>query len=181
MGRALCSIGPGQSRIGTISELASKTDDIRGRLDAVTRASPSTALKAECEALRDFCVALSRSAATFERTLAEYEPTHPLGDKASCCYFLLLENELKRSWMRSSVSSNPSFHINTRSRRSSGSSKSPQVICTKLNGLTEASNAGVQRDLCSRTLDLTVRYLPLLGFILRSTNSRNPFEIYGRY
>ena len=48
-----------------------------------------------------------------------------------------------------------------------------------LNSLTEANKADVIRTVCSETLLQMFRYFPLLGFILRSTNVRNSFEIFG--
>jgi hypothetical protein len=47
-----------------------------------------------------------------------------------------------------------------------------------LNALNDQSDPGVVRQTCSLGLrDITV-YLPLLGFIVRSTNVRNSFEIF---
>jgi hypothetical protein len=42
----------------------------------------------------------------------------------------------------------------------------------------EQSDKGIVAQQCARTLSFLIQYLPLLGFILRSTNVRNAFEIY---
>lgn len=48
-----------------------------------------------------------------------------------------------------------------------------------LNGLTPNSDPAVVTDACGHALDRLFRYLPILGFVLRSTNVRNAFEVYG--
>jgi len=48
---------------------------------------------------------------------------------------------------------------------------------TELQQFDEKSNPAVVRQSCTISLDLIVKYLPLLGFILRSTNVRNGFEV----
>ncbi|MBI3410359.1 MAG: hypothetical protein HY040_18625 [Planctomycetes bacterium] len=50
---------------------------------------------------------------------------------------------------------------------------------TLLMSLTEGNKADVIQTVCSESLLQIFRYLPLLGFILRSTNLRNSFEIFG--
>ncbi len=53
-----------------------------------------------------------------------------------------------------------------------------QVRLTALDNLDE-NNAEFAETACSESLLQVFKYLPLLGFILRSTNVRNSFEIYG--
>src|SRR4029077_15947062 len=48
-----------------------------------------------------------------------------------------------------------------------------------LNRITSSNDSKVVRRACDSAVDGIVYYLPLLGFILRSTNVRNAFEIYG--
>ncbi len=48
-----------------------------------------------------------------------------------------------------------------------------------LRVLDEAHNREEVQSACAQTLSLVMRALPYLGFILRSTNVRNAFEIYG--
>ncbi len=43
----------------------------------------------------------------------------------------------------------------------------------------KASDPDAINAMCSATLDRVFEYLPLLGFVLRSTNVRNAFEIHG--
>jgi hypothetical protein len=50
---------------------------------------------------------------------------------------------------------------------------------TLLDSLTEGSNSTVVKTACSESLSQVFRYLPLLGFVLRSTNVRNSFETFG--
>src|SRR5437016_7626917 len=47
-----------------------------------------------------------------------------------------------------------------------------------LNSLTDQSDAGLIRHTCSLGLREVADYLPLLGFIIRSTNVRNSFEVF---
>jgi hypothetical protein len=47
-----------------------------------------------------------------------------------------------------------------------------------LNALNEQSDPGLIRQTCSLGLRDIVVYLPLLGFIVRSTNVRNSFEVF---
>ncbi|HYT94346.1 MAG TPA: hypothetical protein VEL76_36865, partial [Gemmataceae bacterium] len=47
-----------------------------------------------------------------------------------------------------------------------------------LNKLTASSTDTVVRQICSLALRDVVIYLPLLGFIVRSTNIRNSFEVF---
>ncbi len=49
----------------------------------------------------------------------------------------------------------------------------------RLRGLSDNSDPDVVRNECALALEALFRYLPLLGFILRSTNVRNAFEAYG--
>lgn len=49
---------------------------------------------------------------------------------------------------------------------------------TSLNQFTTQSDQGVIRQTCVMTLQEVDVYLPLLGFIVRSTNVRNAFEIF---
>jgi hypothetical protein len=48
-----------------------------------------------------------------------------------------------------------------------------------IDSLSEHSDNRIVIDSCSRILSELGNYLPLLGFILRSTNIRNSFELYG--
>src|ERR1700687_1461266 len=48
-----------------------------------------------------------------------------------------------------------------------------------LEKITSANDSKVIRRACDAAVDGVGYYLPLLGFILRSTNIRNAFEIYG--
>jgi len=41
------------------------------------------------------------------------------------------------------------------------------------------ANPGLVEQGCEREIDSIITYLPLVGFILRSTNVRNAFEVYG--
>jgi hypothetical protein len=51
---------------------------------------------------------------------------------------------------------------------------------SKLEALnTPGKNPAIVRSFCSTALTDLFKYLPLLGFILRSTNVRNAFEVYG--
>lgn len=47
----------------------------------------------------------------------------------------------------------------------------------QLQMFDERSDPNVVRQSCKLSLDIIVKYLPLLGFILRSTNVRNGFEV----
>src|SRR5262245_20729742 len=47
-----------------------------------------------------------------------------------------------------------------------------------LNALNDQSNPGLIRHTCSLGLRDVADYLPLLGFIIRSTNVRNSFEVF---
>jgi hypothetical protein len=49
---------------------------------------------------------------------------------------------------------------------------------TRLSELDEESNIQVINEKCGDVVRLIVIYLPVLGFILRSTNVRNAFEVY---
>jgi hypothetical protein len=49
----------------------------------------------------------------------------------------------------------------------------------QLKKLTPASDPSTIRAACAAELTGLFEYLPLLGFILRSTNPRNAFEVYG--
>src|SRR5665213_2647660 len=49
----------------------------------------------------------------------------------------------------------------------------------KLDSLTAAHDRKVIEASCSEATFQLLVYLPLLGFILRSTNVRNSFEVYG--
>lgn len=48
-----------------------------------------------------------------------------------------------------------------------------------LSDLTSDDNPDVVRSLCSESLLLHAKYLPLLGFLIRSTHVRNSFEVIG--
>lgn len=48
-----------------------------------------------------------------------------------------------------------------------------------LKAFTTAANPDVVKQHCAVSLNTCFRYLPLLGFILRSTNVRNAFEVFG--
>jgi len=50
---------------------------------------------------------------------------------------------------------------------------------TQLGKLTAGSDASTVRAACAAELTGLFEYLPLLGFILRSTNPRNAFEFHG--
>lgn len=57
-----------------------------------------------------------------------------------------------------------------------------QVFANHLNyldGITSENDLKTVRRVCDAAVDGIGYYLPLLGFILRSTNLRNAFEIYG--
>jgi len=47
-----------------------------------------------------------------------------------------------------------------------------------LRQLSDDSNPKALQGFCSETLGLLMNYLPILGFVLRSTNVRNAFEAY---
>lgn len=49
---------------------------------------------------------------------------------------------------------------------------------TSLDKLHEGSDVVVRNNACSYSIDLLFLYLPILGFILRSTNVRNAFETW---
>jgi hypothetical protein len=49
----------------------------------------------------------------------------------------------------------------------------------KIRALPRDKSPDIVKALCGEVLTALFRYLPLLGFILRSTNVRNAFEIYG--
>jgi hypothetical protein len=49
----------------------------------------------------------------------------------------------------------------------------------QLNSLQDDAEPEVLKDVANTALDSLVRYLPILGFILRSTNVRNGFELVG--
>jgi len=51
----------------------------------------------------------------------------------------------------------------------------------QLEQLTPESDSGVVKQQCRLVLDDLFTYLPLLGFILRSTNVRNAFEVFGPF
>lgn len=54
------------------------------------------------------------------------------------------------------------------------------VACrNSLNSLTDDNDLMTVQNACSESLGLVATYLPLLGFILRSTNVRNSFEVFG--
>ncbi len=48
----------------------------------------------------------------------------------------------------------------------------------RLRGFSSKSNPGIVKQECSLALESLFNYLPLAGFILRSTNVRNAFEVY---
>lgn len=50
---------------------------------------------------------------------------------------------------------------------------------TRLKAFDAKSNPDVVRNECALALQVLFVYLPLLGFILRSTNVRNAFEVFG--
>lgn len=50
---------------------------------------------------------------------------------------------------------------------------------TALEDLIEENDPEFVKTACSESLLQVLRYLPLLGFVLRSTNVRNSFEIFG--
>ncbi len=50
---------------------------------------------------------------------------------------------------------------------------------TKLSALPLGKDPAIVNGLCSEALLDIFRYIPLLGFILRSTNVRNAFEVHG--
>lgn|GEM_PF-606922 len=50
---------------------------------------------------------------------------------------------------------------------------------SSLSSLPLGKNRSIVDPLCSATLTDLFKYVPLLGFILRSTNVRNAFELYG--
>jgi hypothetical protein len=50
---------------------------------------------------------------------------------------------------------------------------------SRLNGLPAGKSIPIVNQFCSTALADLFLYLPLLGFILRSTNVRNAFEVYG--
>jgi hypothetical protein len=49
----------------------------------------------------------------------------------------------------------------------------------QLSSLDEDADPGVISQNCAITLDALWAFLPILGFVLRSTNVRNAFEVYG--
>src|SRR5258708_1445850 len=49
---------------------------------------------------------------------------------------------------------------------------------TVLCSLDESNNPGVVKQACSTSLGHVFSFMPFLGFILRSTNVRNSFELY---
>mgnify|MGYP001286141063 CR=1 FL=1 len=49
----------------------------------------------------------------------------------------------------------------------------------RLNAFGHSSDPAIVSQECALALRDVFRYLPLLGFILRSTNVRNAFEVYG--
>ncbi len=52
-------------------------------------------------------------------------------------------------------------------------------IAARLGTLDAKSNPLVVKKECGIALRALFRYVPLLGFILRSTNVRNAFEVFG--
>lgn len=50
---------------------------------------------------------------------------------------------------------------------------------TALDSLTDKNDKTIVQTTCAESLLQVFRYLPLLGFVLRSTNVRNSFEIFG--
>lgn len=52
---------------------------------------------------------------------------------------------------------------------------------SRLEGLSPVSDPAVVKQECSLALRALVEYLPLTGFILRSTNIRNAFEVFGPF
>jgi hypothetical protein len=50
---------------------------------------------------------------------------------------------------------------------------------TRLESLDPSTTPAVVRQQCALALSVIWKYLPIVGFILRSTNVRNAFEVYG--
>jgi hypothetical protein len=50
---------------------------------------------------------------------------------------------------------------------------------TTLNGLSVGKDVAIVNAFCGEALYDIFKYLPFLGFVLRSTNVRNAFEVYG--
>jgi hypothetical protein len=56
-----------------------------------------------------------------------------------------------------------------------------QTKLTRLNAFAATSHPSVVAQECRITLIALYQYLPLLGFVLRSTNIRNAFEVFGPF